>query len=389
MNENIPYDVRFPILVPKGATPTRMIMLREHERTKHIGGADQTLLGFTRKFFTPRARELARKVVRECNYCRRYDARPAQQRMGPLPDFRLDHGGEMVAFSTTGVDACGPFEVQRGRGRVREKRWIILFTCAQIRAVHVELVSGMDVDAFMMAYARFTARRGTPNRICSDNGTNFTGTAAALKMALRARGHEIEWLFQPPASPHRGGFFERMIRSLKGALVKLLPAGTVTSAELETLAITAEGFINDRPVTYVSGQADEMLPITPAMFLGRGALVQPQGGGSDGPTALGARWNNVQGMTERLWRGLIHRLAPQHLALQKWKGETRNLTVGDVVVLLEERSRGRWPIAIVTGAFKGRDRRVRTVEIRQVNGKIKKRSVVRLALLVPAGTEEI
>ncbi|KAJ0169328.1 hypothetical protein K1T71_015212 [Dendrolimus kikuchii] len=41
------------------------------------------------------------------------------------------------------------------------------------RAVHLELVSDLSKEAFIAALGRFTARRGKPNTIFSDNGPTF------------------------------------------------------------------------------------------------------------------------------------------------------------------------------------------------------------------------
>jgi hypothetical protein len=69
------------------------------------------------------------------------------------------------------VDYFGPLFIVVGRHL--EKRYGCLFTCLITRAVHIELSTKMDADSFLMAYRRFVARRGTPKKIYSDNGTNF------------------------------------------------------------------------------------------------------------------------------------------------------------------------------------------------------------------------
>jgi len=49
------------------------------------------------------------------------------------------------------------------------------------RAVHLELLSDMSTDYFLLALRRFIARRGQPETIWSDNGTNFVGVEKELK----------------------------------------------------------------------------------------------------------------------------------------------------------------------------------------------------------------
>jgi transposase InsO family protein len=76
-------------------------------------------------------------------------------------------------FSFCGVDCFGPFYVKRGRSQ--EKRYGCIFTYLTIRAIHIEKLTTMDSDSFLNALIRFSARRGVPKRIRSDNGSNFIG----------------------------------------------------------------------------------------------------------------------------------------------------------------------------------------------------------------------
>lgn len=42
-----------------------------------------------------------------------------------------------------------------------------------VKAVHIELVPDLTSEGFLKALKCFISRRGLPNRIYSDNGTNF------------------------------------------------------------------------------------------------------------------------------------------------------------------------------------------------------------------------
>ena len=90
--------------------------------------------------------------------------------MADLPEERLDAS---TTFTNVGFDYFGPFIVKIGRRN--EKRWCCLFTCLTMRAVHIEVVPKLDTDNCLNAIMRFIARRGKPNAIISDNGTNFVG----------------------------------------------------------------------------------------------------------------------------------------------------------------------------------------------------------------------
>ena len=68
----------------------------------------------------------------------------------------------------------------QGRGRPRQKRYLCLFTCLASRAVHLEIAYGLDVDSFMNALNRMISRRGVPEEMISDNGTNFVAANKEL-----------------------------------------------------------------------------------------------------------------------------------------------------------------------------------------------------------------
>ena len=58
--------------------------------------------------------------------------------------------------------------------------YIALFSCCVTRAIYVELVEDLSAEAFRRALRRFTARRGTPTLILSDNAKTLRATEKAL-----------------------------------------------------------------------------------------------------------------------------------------------------------------------------------------------------------------
>ena len=47
--------------------------------------------------------------------------------------------------------------------------------------IHLEVVSDLTAEAFLATFHRFTARRGKPSKVYSDNGTNYVAGEAELK----------------------------------------------------------------------------------------------------------------------------------------------------------------------------------------------------------------
>lgn len=54
-----------------------------------------------------------------------------------------------------------------------------------MQAIHIEKFDSLEADSFINAFVRFCARRGVPENVRSDNGTNFVGRKKGI-----ARGDE-------------------------------------------------------------------------------------------------------------------------------------------------------------------------------------------------------
>ena len=178
-------------------------------------------------------------MLTTCVTCRRYHGRPYQVNEGLLAPFRSQPS---EPFAHTGLDFAGPIYVLE-----KKKVYVLLFTCAVIRAVHLEVCSDMSTESVASAYIRFVSRRGIPNTLYSDN---------ALAFRKLSRSIDVPWKFIPEKSPWWGGWWERLIGVVKSALKKSLHLSALTFEELQTLLNFVEGVVNRLPLNYVSDQPD-------------------------------------------------------------------------------------------------------------------------------------
>ena len=83
-----------------------------------------------------RCRAVVKQTIRHCLPCRRMLQDISIPQMVDLPAERLPKKNWFV-FETTGLDFIGPFPV-KNHGRL-SSRYILLFTCLVVRAVHLEV----------------------------------------------------------------------------------------------------------------------------------------------------------------------------------------------------------------------------------------------------------
>ncbi|XP_076044749.1 uncharacterized protein LOC143027355 [Oratosquilla oratoria] len=204
-------------------------------------------------------RQVAKRVCGECVACKRFDSRPCSQSAPPLPELRVK---STFPFAITGLDYAGPlFAVDQ----LSQKLYFLLFTCAVTRSVHLELTDSLSVPDCLLALRTFSARRGLPSVVYSDNAKTFKIVVKALQQYFSVLSPE--WKFIAPRSPWWGGWWERLVRSVKSALKKYLGTRCLTKCELETTLFEVEACINSRPLTYVSDDYNVKNPLTPSHFL--------------------------------------------------------------------------------------------------------------------------
>ena len=105
------------------------------------------------------------------------------------------------AFESVGVDFVGPLYVKDiyrnknknkiGRNKNLNNCYLLLFTCATTRALHLEITQDVSANSVILALRRFMARRGNPRLFISDNFKSFK----SLEVKKFLRKLRIEWSF--------------------------------------------------------------------------------------------------------------------------------------------------------------------------------------------------
>ena len=274
-NSDRPEDQQRPLILAPKHKLTKLIIVAEHERLLHAG-PQLVLANLRLRYWIIRGRNEVKGVIRKCNSCSRVNPVSIMPQMGHLP---ADRTKRARPFLNSGVDYAGPIYIKAGsrRSKTTTKGYIAVFVCFCTKAIQLELVTSLTTAAFLSALRRFIARRGKVANLCSDNGTNFVGAAKEIQdlektlhsMELKDRlsMEGIRWHFIPPRSPHFGGLWEAGVRSVKHHLRRVLGDSLLTFEEYYTVLTQIEACLNSRPITYLSDDPADPLPLTPGHFL--------------------------------------------------------------------------------------------------------------------------
>ncbi|GFQ65433.1 integrase catalytic domain-containing protein, partial [Trichonephila clavata] len=380
------FGEKHPVILPRHCKFTELLVIREHERIGHCG-VSATLTQLRKNYWIPKGRQLVKTIIRICLICKNYNAKPADQLSGQLPRDRIT---QSPPFQIVGIDFTGAILVKDNQET--HKSYVSLFTCAVTRAVHLELVSDMSTKCFLLALRRFLARRGNCKVIYSDNARTFK--AAEKELAYFANilkdsefqnfvaDKSIHWKFIVERAPWWGGFYERLVKTIKDPLRKILGKALLMFEELSTILSEVEVIVNHRPLTYVENDPGEPEPLTPAHFLELGY------GDSKYPIhfielidATTARESYPKRKTYRtlLLKQLWRRWKEQYLLRLKTVNHFKtpsvhkNLKLNDIVLVEGNvKSKLLWELGIIKEIFIGRDNNVRSCLVKTSKGLFKK-----------------
>ena len=249
--------------------------------------------------------------------------------------------------------------------------------------VHLELVASLNLTDFLSSFRRFVARRGIPKKIYSDNGRTFVGAGPRLQRLYTINAPE--WLTICPLAPWRGGWWERIVRTVKSGLRKTLGKARLTRHEFETQLLEIEFCINSRPITRFTELPNFTGALTPNHFLFSTS--------DDGETTVEDLKQPLKTLRDlsldrqraaktfwEIWSKLYLTNLPGVVINKK---RTMPIHVGDMVLVKEDMvKRIEWPLGIITSTNPGQDGLTRTVTVKTQQGSYQRpiQRIVRLEL---------
>lgn len=347
-------------LLSKHHPMVRQLIMETHIQYGHSG----VNMGKLReKYWITQTRKTVSSVINDCKRCKRFTTKKMNVRSTSLPEKRV-RSGEI--YDTVGVDLFGHLILKNGK-----KVWVVLYTCAVYRAVQLDIIDSISTQTFIQSLKRFIYQFGRPNTIMSDNGTNFVGTANLLKAINKEEFkkacdvEKISWEIIPPAAPWWGGFWERMVRSVKEPLRRMLGNSIVTNDQLKAVLMEVVSVINDRPLTTVTEDPNDLDPLTPNMFLrGTKNASFPE---EEEITSkqLQKEWQRIKELSERLQNRFRREYLSQLMEHSK-SSTSSKINVGDIVLVgSDNKKRLAWPMARVVEIIPSADHEIRTARVRR------------------------
>ena len=127
-----------------------------------------------------------------------------------------------------------------------------------------------SAQAFANSFERFCSKNGVPEKIVSDQGSNFKAFNNELKVIsgeitkykfLSDKG--VSWVFCPIGDPHFNGYCERHLGILKSIMKKSVKNRLLTLDQLMTVASYAQAVFNERPLCVMDNNDINFVPLTP------------------------------------------------------------------------------------------------------------------------------
>lgn len=379
-SKTLSYQEKHPIILPRDAHVTSLIVRHYHNSTHHQGRMYTLNAVRNAGYWVVGATRLVKSILHNCFICKRLRGRPMEQIMSILPRERVEPA---PPFLNVGIDCFGPFVIKERRSEI--KRWGLLITCLYSRAIHVELLNDMTSDSFINALRTFICLRGTVETIYCDQGTNFVGASNEFKRELQSlneksstmgtffKEREISFKFNSPHASHAGGVWERQIRSVREVLEGMLAGryhNRLDTAGLRTAFYEAMVIVNSQPiaVNHVNDPEVPILTLNHLLTSKANGVVSPPG--QFGSTDVYSRkmWRKVQQFAEDFWTLWKFEYMSKITKRQRWEKPRPNIQKGDIVMLLDENlPRNQWLYGMVAEPISSSDGKVRRVKVKMSN----------------------
>ena len=243
-------------------------------------------------------------------------------------------------------------------------------------AVHLDIVQDYSATAVLTSMRRFGCLRGWPGVMYSDPGSQLVSASGKLvswwqemqdSLMTFAGSKDFKWEISPADSPWRQGKVERRIAVVK-RLIKLSVGDTrLTPVEFLTVLMEIANMCNERPIGLSKPRDDgTYVVLTPNQLLtGRSGNILPDDVQVVENLPVAARYRLINHVSTTFWNKWCVLVCPGLVVRQKWHQKSRNLQVGDLVMIAESsKVKAKYKLGIVDVVNYSDDGCVRSAIIR-------------------------
>ena len=365
-----------PPILPKDHEVTRLFIHDIHKKFGH-SGPSLTLYKVRKRVWITNGRQQVRKALYKCS-CRKNIL--LKEVMGKIPAWRNENP---TIWSRVGTDVLGPFWVKKDDGEF-SKTFAILWTDLVSRGVMVDLLYSADTEGVLRSLRKLTAIYGAGSIYYSDNASYYKKASLELKNFMSSidwpkirkeasKKWNAQWLFATAASPFRNATSERLVRTIKESLAKVIKKNSLNFQEFSTTLLEISSFINNRPIGFLTSDSeDDMKPISPSLLtIGREIEILGEYQGKD-PDLLELYNHRTKTVTDFLknWTALyLQNLSPT----KKWLTKNPYQIKEGMILFIKDENRLKdlWHKGRVTKIIRSKTDNVpRTIELKTRTGKI-------------------
>ncbi|XP_063697861.1 uncharacterized protein LOC134828804 [Culicoides brevitarsis] len=385
------YNEQHPIILDDLHPFSKLLCKHIHQKHGHCG-TGKTMAFIRQEFFITRCRLLVKNIIKKCVLCTRLKAVTQKQIMCELPKNRVV--GSIRPFVHVALDYFGPLNIRMspGRGAKTIKAYGCIITCLASRAVHLELVIGLEAKGLLNALTRFMARRGLVKTIYSDNGTNMVKAKRMLNedyqkavseainyAAPLLANQKISWNFSCPSSPFKNGLTEIMVKFSKQLMKTLIGDVVLTYEEMSTFFCSIEAILNSRPLCTINEDTEQAI-LTPAkLIIGENltSVVEP----IVEDINVCQRFLLLKQLKQEFWKQWSSEYLHTLQKRTKWQTPAKNMEIGQIVLIKDERLPPlNWIMGKILEIFPSPDGHARVARVKTSIGELK-RPVQKLVLL--------
>jgi hypothetical protein len=386
LQAGIPALVKHPIVLPGDYSHVgRLIIEAEHLRLGHNSGVSKLQMAVNVTYIMRAPRERANTVEKACVICQKLRRRPIPQIMGAPHDRQLQ---SIKPFTNVSLDFAGPYQITVKKPTHRA--YILVATCMQIKAVHLEMTLDLTTDSVLQALSRLASCRGEIEMIHSDNGPSFVKTKKVIKMSqeeqdlcddlgkldwdkIAESSQSVgvkNWTFSAPRSPEGNGVAESMVKLAKTALKDTFRTTKLTYDEFRTAIKKAENRINSRALSYIPADHWEAIEVlTPNhMLINRlGSGFSPEAPLEDFKEYC-KHWEMAKSLETKFCDMYSKLCIADLMSRPKWAEMRDNLKPGQVVLVTNDGTkRCNWRLGLVLQVKKDLSGVIRTVNVKIKN----------------------